>query len=142
MNIYTDEISGLKYIDFEDIIDESQEISPNIQLIINNILITYIHNMGNKLKSLNEVIRFLQYDHYTYDELIIYKYRLNDLYFDILDDYDNSKNRYGYWRYLGDYTIEKLYNKVIDNPVLQLYEIFEDNIFLEKMMQIGGKYTL
>jgi hypothetical protein len=142
MNTYKDDLTGLNYLDFEELVDE-YDVPEEMQLIINDILVTHIHDISRKLIELNGVISFLRYGQFTNDELIVYKYRLNSLYFELSDEYDNSKERDGYWKYLDvNYTIDILYKKVVSKPSLELSEIFEDDNFLKNMMQIGGKYKL
>ena len=139
MEIFKDDKTGLEYVDFEDVLDEGIEIDNTTKLLINGILIDFINDIMRKFIALDSIIRFLEPDMFTHDEIVVYRYRLYNLYFDLDSEYYDSHENDGIWKYMDNYTIEDLYKASVDNPVMQLSEIFEDKNFLKNMYSIKAK---
>ena len=141
MEIIKDKITGLEYVDIEDILDEISEIDNIAKLVINGELNYYIHEVIRKFISFNCILSDLRSKYtFTHDEVVIYKYRLSELYFDLEDVYDDAKRKDGLWKYINNYTIEQVYAKSSPCEDLQLSDIFEDGDFLKNIMKVKGGY--
>lgn len=140
MEIFKDEISGLEYICFDDVLDENIELDNISKLLINGSINEYIHSLMRKFITFNCVIGELKYqeDHniFTHDEIVICKAKFKDFYYDLKYEYDESKEKDGIWKYINNITIENIYTKSFPYKDLQLVDIFEDDNFYINIMNI------
>lgn len=139
MEIFKDDKTGLEYVYFEDVLDEGIEIDNTTRLLINSMILDYVNSLIREFIELNGAISLLQSNLLTHDELIEYKCKFKELYYDINYEYECSKENDGYWEYINDYTFEQLYNDSFPNKNLKLSEIFEDDNFYKNIMKIKEK---
>ena len=140
MEIFKDEVSGLEYICFDDVLDENIELDDISKLLINSSINEYIHSLMRKFITFNCVIGELKYqeDHniFTHDEIVIYKAKFKNFYYDLKYEYEESKEKDGIWKYINNITIENIYTKSFPYKDLQLVDIFEDDNFYINIMNI------
>jgi hypothetical protein len=143
MEIFKDEITGYEYVDFEDVLDEGIEIDETTKLLINEMINDYLHNLIRKFIWFNSAVSSLRSPtSFNHDEIVLFKYTVSELYLDIGIDYDDAKIKYGYWKYIDNYTIEQAYQEAGPCEGLQLSDIFEDKDFLKNIMKLKEKVEI
>lgn len=143
MEIFKDEITKINYIDFEDILDENIETNDITKLLINGIINDYLHDLVRKFISFNNIISCLRSSYsFTHDEIVVYKHEFNKLYFELATEYNNAKEKLGFWNYIDQYTIEQLYLDSSPCKDLQLSDIFENKDFLKNIIKLREEVNI
>lgn len=140
MEIIKDEITGIEYVNFDDVLDENIDIDNISKLLINGSLNEYIHSLIRKFISFNCTIGELKYQEehgiFSHDEVIVYKAKFKDYYYDLKYEYEEAKEKDGLWKYIDNYTIEQVYAEASPCENLQLADIFENKDFYGYIMNI------
>jgi hypothetical protein len=132
-----DDLTGLDYINWTDYLDnkdlflEDSKIKENIlQLIINSNIVLDIYMINQKLISIYYAIEYIFSETDFNDKYyILWREKISDLYFDLENEYNYSRNKESSWKYI-DLTLEDLYNRLCKNYKFAL-EITLDKLFSE-----------
>ena len=146
MEIFKDEITGYEYVDFEDVLDEGIEIDETTKLLINGMINDYLHNLMRKFISFNCVLsdlRSTKFRHLsTHDENVVNIYRFRELHSDLWSEYEDFKEKTGYWKYIDNFTMEDVYLNSFPCEDLTLSDIFEDKDFYQNITKLWEKITI
>jgi hypothetical protein len=146
MEIYTDEFTGLKYIDEEDFMAKyGDNISEDVQYLLNGLKINYIYNIIRKLIAFNGAIQ--EYEEILSSEKCAKDYsdfdirnlkdKIDDLHFSLQFEYSECYEKFdkSYWKYLP-IKFEDCFYDIFDKKY-DMKKIFDDIYIIEKIEKGG-----